>query len=391
MTETQPTPKRASRAWLWILPVLLFLSVWLRVISLPATNADLRAFLLPWYHYIVRGGGFRALGDSFSNYNAPYLYLLWVATLFKSIPAETAIKLISILSDLVSAYLVLQILRRVTHSPKIYWLGFFLLLVAPVVWIDSACWGQCDGIYTAALLACLLALLDQRPNLAMVWFGVAFSFKFQAIFFAPLLLVLILRRKIPWRAIGLVLLVYLLMDLPAFIAGQPWSSLLTIYLNQADQYHFLSMNAPNFYAFLSNNLYGLLQWPAILFAGLVLLGFVILAARSKAAITPHWLMVGAAFYLFMAPFLLPKMHERYFYPAAVFLIPLMLADFNYIPAAILLEISSVLSYTIFLFHTSYTNLFIATLVNFIPLIFLTWAYVRELYPPKRREFQVQAP
>ena len=382
MTENRPASQTSSRAWIWIIPVLILLSIWLRVISLPATNGDVRAFLLRWYTYIARNGGFKALAVPFSNYNVPYLYLMWVATLFKSIPALTAIKLISILADLVSAYLVLQILRRVTHSTMIPWLGFCLVLVAPTVWINSAYWGQCDGIYTAALLASLLALLDERPYLAVFWFGLAFTFKVQTVFFAPLLLVLILKGKLPWRALGLILAVYLLMDIPALLAGRSWSNLLTIYLNQAGEYNFLSMNAPNFYAFISNNLYDTLKWPGIIFAAVVLFGFVILAVRSKTPINAHWLLLSAAFYLFMAPYLLPKMHERYFYPSAVFLIPLMLADYKYIPAAILLQITSVLSYTIFLLHTSSTNLFVAAWLNFIPLIFLIWAYLRELYPRK---------
>jgi Gpi18-like mannosyltransferase len=377
--EPLSSPKKLP-AWLWTLPVLLFLAIWLRVISLPRTNPDVESFLVPWYQYIVRNGGFKALADSFSNYNVPYLYLLWGATLFKSIPQVTAIKLISILGDLVGALLVYLILRRKYARGALPWLGFLLYLAAPVVWINSAYWGQSDGIYTAALLASLLALIDDRPYLGAFWFGVAFAFKIQAVFFAPLLLVLLLRRKIPWAALGLIPLAYVALDIPAFLAGRSWQSLFSIYLDQAEQYHELTKNAPNIYAFFSNDLYSTLLWVGLVVAGSILLLFVVLAARSKAPITPQWLLTGAAFFLFLVPFLLPKMHERYFYPVAAILIPLLLVDFRQVYAAILLQISGLLSYTIFLLFYPSDLLQIASLLNFVALALLTRSYLRELSP-----------
>jgi hypothetical protein len=43
-------------------------------------SGDYRAFVDPWYRHLAEGGGFAALGDTFSNYNTPYLVLLAAAT-----------------------------------------------------------------------------------------------------------------------------------------------------------------------------------------------------------------------------------------------------------------------------------------------------------------------
>ena len=43
-------------------------------------SGDYRAFVDPWYRHLAENGGFAALGDTFSNYNTPYLVLLAAAT-----------------------------------------------------------------------------------------------------------------------------------------------------------------------------------------------------------------------------------------------------------------------------------------------------------------------
>jgi len=61
--------------------------------------------------------------------------------------------------------------------------------------INGAAWGQCDAIYTAFCLGSLYFILADRPAWACILFGLALSFKLQAVFFAPVLLLLFLRGK----------------------------------------------------------------------------------------------------------------------------------------------------------------------------------------------------
>ena len=62
--------------------------------------------------------------------------------------------------------------------------------------LNSAAWGQCDSIYAAFCLGSLYFLLRGRTWWACVFFGLALSFKLQAIFFLPaLLIVLVVNRQ----------------------------------------------------------------------------------------------------------------------------------------------------------------------------------------------------
>ncbi len=76
-------------------------------------------------------------------------------------------------------------------------LGYVATLLAPVMILNSSFWGQADSIYTAALLACLYFLLLRRNWLAFLSFGIAFAFKLQAIFLAPLLVILWFKQTYP--------------------------------------------------------------------------------------------------------------------------------------------------------------------------------------------------
>lgn len=77
--------------------LLIGVSLYIRITFIEWRSVDMKHFLLPWYNIIQRGGILVPLGQTFSNYTPPYLYLLAIATLtFGVIPKVTAIKLISI-------------------------------------------------------------------------------------------------------------------------------------------------------------------------------------------------------------------------------------------------------------------------------------------------------
>src|SRR5205807_229321 len=143
-----------------------------------------------------------------------------------------AIKTISVVFDGVLAiftYLILSLRYRRSYASII---GALVILFAPTIFINSAAWGQSDATYTAFCLGSLYFLLRGRPAWACIFFGLAISFKLQAIFFLPVLLMLLLRRKLPMKYLVLIPVVFLLMLAPAFIAGRDAWSLLTIYPGQ---------------------------------------------------------------------------------------------------------------------------------------------------------------
>jgi Gpi18-like mannosyltransferase len=172
--------------------ILFLLAIALRISLYHIETSDYSVFLSRWYDFIQTHGGFAALKYNFSNYNPPYLYLLALAA-YTPIPKLVAIKTISVVFDAVLAlfaYLILDLRYKHSLVPLI---GALVVVFAPTIFINSAAWGQCDAIYTAFCLGSLYFLLKGRPAWACVFFALAISFKLQAIFFLPVLLMLLLK------------------------------------------------------------------------------------------------------------------------------------------------------------------------------------------------------
>ncbi|HEX6483725.1 MAG TPA: glycosyltransferase 87 family protein [Ktedonobacteraceae bacterium] len=389
-----------------ILGLLFVLAIALRVSLYHIETSDYTVFLSQWYDFIQTHGGFAAFKYNFSNYNVPYLYLLTLAT-YIPIPKIVAIKAISVLFDVlmgIFAYLILSLKYRRSYAAVI---GVLVILFAPTIFINSAAWGQSDAIYTAFCLGSLYFLLKERPAWACFFFGLAISFKLQAIFFLPALLMLLLKRKLPMRYLVLVPAVFVLMLLPAFIAGRDASSLLTIYAGQvasggvggAGQFNnggggpfnggrpgqfnggasgpfnsggvgrfnggpgggsfsssSLTLNAPSFYQWLPANAPEYWKWIGIGLAALfvVLVGVLLLASKKR--LTSAIILKVTLVFALAIPFLLPEMHERYFYLADVLSIIYAFYFPRYFYVALIMQLCSLLSYAPYLMNTQVVNL-----------------------------------
>lgn len=281
-------------------------------------SGDFRNFTGPWYDFIQNNGGFGALKYDFANYTPPYLYLIaLMATIFSSIPKVFAIKLISIPFDFICAFFVQRIVRLKYPDGPAPLFAFFTILFAPTVVLNSSLWGQVDIIYTAGLAACLYFLLTRRETAAFIAFGLAFAFKLQAIFLAPLLLILLLRRAVSLKSFLLIPATYLAIILPAWLAGRPFDNLLSIYFRQAGFYEELSKNAPNLYEWLPDQFYGVLYPAGMIWAAAAISLFVLILYKNQLPLTNERLVELAAVTVLLVPYVLPKMHERYFFAADI--------------------------------------------------------------------------
>lgn len=72
---------KTNRSLKIIALLLLISSAFLRAASLPHENADTVGYIR-WYGQIAEHG-FSIFSTNFAVYTPPYLYLLWLATLFK--------------------------------------------------------------------------------------------------------------------------------------------------------------------------------------------------------------------------------------------------------------------------------------------------------------------
>ncbi len=424
------------------------LALVLRVSLYHIETSDYTVFVSQWYDFIQSHGGFAALKYNFSNYNVPYLYLLAFMT-YLPIPKLIAIKTLSVVFDGVLALFVYLLIRLKYKHGYVAIIGALVVVFAPTIFINSAAWGQCDAIYTAFCLGSLYFLLRERPAWACVFFAFALSFKLQAVFFFPVLLMLLLKRKLPLRYLALIPLIFLLLLVPAYIAGRGASSLLSIYVGQATtggvggqfngstpgqftgrgqfnggtprqfnggtqgqppagrgqfnggtQGQFngggfgagssstLTANAPSFYQWLPATAPAYWKWIGISLAAAFVVFIGGLLVASKKRITPDIVLKVALVFVIAIPFLLPEMHDRYFYLADVISIVAAFYFPRMFYIAIGVQLCSLLSYAPYLLNTQIISLTYVAVVVLILVVITTADLVVTLYPDIRKHIVV---
>ena len=332
--------------------LLLSAAFVLRYLALPHETADYRDFLTRWVQWFRDNGGFRALKSSIGNYNIPYLYFL---AAFSYLPVRDLflIKLLSIFFDVLLAWSVCRIVSLFRESPALRLLSFLLVLLLPTVFLNGAYWGQCDSIYVALALLGYSCALRDRPVLSMVCIALSFSFKLQAVFLMPIYAVFLFHGKIRWKHLPVFPATYVLTVLPAVLAGRPFAETVTLYFDQLDSVGTgLNYNSPSIFSFLDFHLHSadpeLLTRLGILAAFFFMAVILLLCLIRRRSLNAKALILAAAVLALGIPFLLPRMHERYFFGAdlltltACFLLP------EAIPAALLTEFASFLGYYAYL-------------------------------------------
>ena len=415
------------------LAILFLLAIVLRVSLYRVVTSDYTFFLSQWYDFMQTHGGFAALKYNFSNYNPPYLYLLALTT-YLPIPKLVAIKTLSVVFDGflgLFTYLLLGLKFRRSYAAII---GVLVVLFAPTIVINSAAWGQSDAIYTAFCLGSLYFLLKERPGWASVFFGLAISFKLQAIFFLPVLLIVLLRRKWAMKYLLLIPAVFLLTLAPAFLAGRDAWSLLTIYVGQIisagvggpgqfngggpglfnggrpGQFNGIgkgpfngggpgggsfssssfTLNAPSFYQWLPAGAPEYWKWIGIILAMMFVILIGVLIMASKKHLTQAIILKVALVFALAVPFFLPEMHERYFYLADVLSIMYAFYFPRYFFVAVIMQLCSLLSYAPYFLQTSIVNLAYVAFAVLVITVITTADLILTLYPNIRKKAAIQA-
>lgn len=358
-----------------LLGLIVILAISLRLIFIEISNSDYTGCFLLWYEQFLKVGRIDAYKEMFFNYSPALPYLIDVMTLFRGIPGVIAVKLIPILFDFVAAAGVMQIVKIKFPKGSIPVLAFGIFLFLPTVFVVSSMWGQFDSIFTAFLVWCFFYLLRERYWLAMLMFSVAFCFKLQAVFFGPILLILLLRRKIPFYQFFLIPVVYFISVVPAWLAGGPLDELLLAYFAQFSNFRELSKAAPNLYSFIPATPpnYDVIVWSGLGIALAVTLGYVFLRWRKWKDLGHVSLGYDVAFFTLFVPFLLPKMHDRYFFTACVFLFILFFYDPRTIGLVLLSQVSSTMAYIVFL--TSFPEVITRIAAVFTVLLVAGWIWL----------------
>ena len=361
------------------LVLAILISFAIRYFCLPYISDDMIGYLLPWYDQIGQLGGFKALNVQVGNYNV--LYQTIIATL-SYLPGSVVVKykMVSIFFDYLTAVGVFLLIydKDKKNSKFLALLGAIITVFSPVVFLNSSAWGQCDAIYTSFVILSLAAYRKDKNALSMVFFGLAFAFKLQAIFYLPFFLFEWFRKK-SFSILNFLLIpvTMIVVCIPAYINGRSFWGFISPYYYQTGSCDKMSFNYQSFWTILSGTGDKRLEYistmknPAVLITFFILLSIMTWLIYRKKDLNERTALYLALILAFTCVEFLPGMHERYGFGVEILSIVLAFKDKRTIPLAIGLNILTIITYGVELFGGA-TNFTILGIVNFA--IYLAYMY-----------------
>ncbi|HEX9024302.1 MAG TPA: hypothetical protein VF799_10720, partial [Geobacteraceae bacterium] len=243
----------------------------------------------------------------------------------------------AMLSDIAVSWLLFRLGERYGNR-ALALAAVALYAFNPAVILNSAVWGQVDGILTLFILLGV-SLLETNPAGSAVSFALALLIKPQALIFAPLPIlwfaVRLVRRERNCAGdlllfAGAALTVFSLAVLPFAINHSPgW--IITKYSDTLASYPFASLNAFNLFALTGANMapagepFLFLSYSAWGYAFICLIVIFVTVVAFKGKALDRFLYIPL--FLSAAVFVLSaKMHERYLFPALALLLLFHLAS-----------------------------------------------------------------
>lgn len=302
-------------------------------------ETDMNCFLI--WGDIVYNDGFKAfyVSESFTDYPPGYMYILyvvgWIRSVFgiswESVLSIVMTKMPAILADLGTGYLIYKV-----ASKKFKESGAALLsavyLFCPAVFMDSAVWGQTDGVFTFFVVLMCYLVVEKKMIPSYFVFAAAILIKPQSLIFTPVLIFGIVDNifltdfnwKKFWMNLGLGLLAIAMIGL--FMLPYGFQEAFAQYKDTVGSYEYASVNAYNFWTLCGLNWVGqegikfglsYQTWGTI-FILLTVAAATYLSLRCK-KMEAKYFYLGA--FIVSCVFLFSvRMHERYIFPAMAFLL-----------------------------------------------------------------------
>lgn len=339
-------------------------------------SRDWTGFFELWINEISQKG-FRALAGDFYDYAPAYMYFLVIAAQFGG-KSMIAMKLITIFFDLLLAAAAGWIVYEIRKKESLATLVFSIVWLAPTVISNSSMWGQCDAVYSSFMMLAILCFIKDKSRTAMIFYGIAFAFKLQALFWFPVILLLWLYKKIKTVDFIWIPLMYLISIVPAWIAGRPLTELLGIYFAQTGiDTNRLSMKYPNIYYIIGElNLPewygGAGKWFAV---GVILLFMVaVIYKLMHTRLTPELLLLICYTQGSLALYFLPQMHERYgyFIEAVAIILGVLCLKLFWVPVVHILI--TFITYSYYYNYNSPKNIpiFVLAIVMLLLMLFMVY-------------------
>jgi len=258
-----------------------------------------------------------------------------IITFFEKALYPAILQLPAILADFGIAWVIYKVVKKMKNE-KLAIFGALIYLFNPVVWYNSSVWGQYDSVINFFALLSFYLLMEKKLKWAILFFALSIYTKASLLIFAPIFLLVALKRFSFKKVISssfLTIVAIGLATLP-FSSGEPFSWLYNLYNKKifVQQLHVITANAFNLWTGIAgiherpdSLMLGPLAyktWGTLLFAvSYIPALFVVWKKKSGKAI--FWALSIVAFSSFM---LMTNMHERYLYPLFPVLTILMVQD-----------------------------------------------------------------
>lgn len=245
------------------------------------------------------------------------------------------IKLPAICADLSICWMLYAVLFR-WKGRKAGILGSLAYALNPAAIYDTALWGQTDSVYTAFLMAAIVAWLYKRENWAAIMLACSVLFKLQGIVLFPLFAFLVAdnpRTLLRFSIAGIITSIVIMIP---YAMGGVLQNIFDVYFGAVGRYGNVTIGAYNFWWSLladkgwriesTESPFGLLsytKWGVLLFGALYayILWIFRKELRNRTNMEAFFFccaLLCAAFFLFLT-----QMHERYLFPFVAFGIPMV--------------------------------------------------------------------
>ena len=264
--DIKDNPKKASL----FAGLILILSLLFRVLL----SANITGYMVDVNCFLSWGHTFASVGPAsfyeatnFCDYPPLYTYILGLNSIVSGalgsgdLISRIAFRLFPSLCDLAACWMLYRILisrRRVRSDAAL----LFLLFIAfnPAMIVNSAAWGQMDGVLCLLLMCVALLAIDGKWIPALPLYIISVLIKPQALMLGPLGLTYIIKSLITEKdsrkpiLIGTgISLVTLAAGIIPFSIHQNWDWLIQLYAKTLGSYPYATVNTANFYYILDGN------------------------------------------------------------------------------------------------------------------------------------------
>jgi Gpi18-like mannosyltransferase len=376
-TENRILDFLQKKANIFAIIIITLIALLVRIAGFNFQSADFIYHINPWINQLKKYGGLMGIAKIYNDYTPPSLLFYGLISYLPEKDTLWAVKIVSCFFDFVIAFFSYKITEDFTSDKKKSTVAYYLVLFCPTIILNSSIWGQCDSIFTAFCIMSFFYFLKSKPHVSLFFYGIALSFKLQAIFFLPFFVFMYLYRKLNLIQIFFVICGFFALNIPLCLLGVSPIRWAETYRLQLHEYSDLVLNAPTIYNIVPmDSKIGILLMISIL----TLISFMILSSKKGCSRQTQLLLCLMC--TTVVPFILPHMHERYFYMSEIFVILYVVANPQKWLLAVCIIFPSIITYTNFLYGKDNFSLQLLTVIMGIGVLNILRELLKRYMPSK---------